>query len=111
MSLQRTYFNKVASGQKKKEGRTNYGKALKVTVGDRIIFSPNEDKNETLSAVVTGVTNYHSFESMLIKEGIESLLPSMNLTLTEAIQLYQSFPTYLEKEKEFGVRCIQFELV
>ena len=43
---------------------------------------------------------------MLTKEGIEVLLPTMVKTVDDGVEIYRSFPGFMEKEPVFGVVSI-----
>lgn len=48
---------------------------------------------------------------MLKDVDVEKMLPDSGLTLSEAIDVYQSFPNYKQKEYDHGVVCIGFDTV
>ncbi|KAJ3311801.1 hypothetical protein HDV04_003813 [Boothiomyces sp. JEL0838] len=110
LHLQDRYFHLIKQGKKKKEGRTNSGISASVQIGDFIEFHLH-DKSESVVVKATEIKKYKTFKELLLAEGIEQMLPGSGLTLEEAEKLYQGFPSYKEREAQFGTLCIHFELL
>lgn len=61
MRLLKTHFEKIASGEKTVEMRLMDEKRQKIRVGDRIVFSCEEEPMRTLAVEVVGVLAFADF--------------------------------------------------
>ena len=106
--VQQHYFDAIKSGQKTVEGRLNKPRYNDLVIGMQLQFE-GLDK-EVVTCVITGITRYSDFASMLVSEGVESMLPGVT-SLQEGVALYESFPVYKEGVQRVGALAIKFRLI
>ena len=111
LRVQREYISPIQLDVKTIEGRPNIDKYHDWEAGDVIRFTPSGgSRRGDLPCVklITRVTPYPSFRSMLQKESVSACLPGV-ITVDDAVGKYRSFhKTYPTLEKKFGV--VAFEL-
>jgi ASC-1-like (ASCH) protein len=99
LSLMPCYFELIKSGKKTVEGRIYTPKFEKLAQGDHTVFVKNGTE-EKLVCSVKALNIYKNFSSMLLAEGIENMLPGV-ATLSQAVQMYEDFPGYKDKVKQY----------
>ncbi|MEU0807115.1 ASCH domain-containing protein [Streptomyces sp. NPDC005970] len=65
LNIRKPYFDLIASGAKTIEVRVGYPKIRKITAGDTLRFTCED---ESLTTRITGVKEYESFKAMLDAE-------------------------------------------
>jgi ASC-1-like (ASCH) protein len=108
LSVQKIYFDAIVDGIKTVEGRINTPKFKTLKPLDYITFI-EPDSNETIICQVTGLGYYPDFMSMLQTEGLCAMLPGV-ISVEQGVALYESFPSYQEKVKEFGALAIRLQV-
>ncbi len=100
-----TTFNHIKTGRKTVETRANTVKYISIQKGDTLILSCDGKK---LSKTVKKVTRFKTIAA-LIKTYKPGLINPGVTTLKEMKLMYESYPGYKEKIKEYGI--IAFELI
>ncbi|MFJ9926996.1 ASC-1 homology (ASCH) domain-containing protein [Streptomyces misionensis] len=97
LNIRKPYFDLIADGMKTIEVRIGYPKIRKISAGDTLRISCGDD---TLTRRVTQVSEYESFQAMLVAEGPAAIGgPDMPRD-----QLVAAFRDIYPPEKEtFGV--------
>jgi ASC-1-like (ASCH) protein len=113
MNVQPRWFDLIASGEKKYEGRIHKGDRVKMQEGDFLIFTTTLDRDgsgrqEKMETRIIEKNVYSSFREMLETLGIEHVLPGVE-TIEEGVKIYHSFPGFEEGAKEFGVVAFKIE--
>lgn len=98
------YFTFVKNGQKTIEGRIKKEKYREIYSGDHIVIY-NEEETESFEVVVLGVRTYLSFQEMLLKEPLQTVLPNAS-SVEDGINIYRRFYSP-EQEKEYGVVALE----
>lgn len=106
LHVQNIWYDKIASGEKKWEGRLNGSDVSSIRIGDVIDF--RSEHREPLKVTVINVLRFPDFELMLEGEGLQRLLPGVS-SISEGIEIYRSFPGYSEWEREFGAVIFELE--
>ena len=109
MKLQEKFFNFIKSGTKRIELRLYDEKRKQIELGDEIEFAKNDDDGDRIRVKVVGLLRYASFEELFRDFDIKILADedmTKNELLTELGHFYSE-----EKQKEYGVLGIRFELV
>ncbi len=101
LNVQEPYLSLIKSGKKTVEGRLGKDKYFALQKGDLI-------KINDLEVEVLGVRKYDSFRDMLMKEGIENVIPDAK-DLESAVNVYYKFYSK-EDEKKFGVAGISIKI-
>lgn len=105
LSLRQEYFDAIKSGLKTVEGRINSPKFKDLKPGMTIRFTCI-NTNETIVCTVQAIHVYTNFTEMLQSAGVENMLPGIS-SITEGVELYESFPGYREDVKKFGALAIK----
>lgn len=105
MRLQDAHFEQTKSGVKKIALRLFDEKRAKLNLGDNIVFHKVSSPDEVILVKVTGLLRYNTFDE-LCKDINTSLIGDMAENLEEMHKIYS-----WEREKEYGVLGIRFELV
>lgn len=100
LHLDKRYFDLIASGKKRIEGRIVKPERAGMKPGDIIVFY--DDEGRRLRCRVKDVRFYESIEEMVRKEGYKNLVPDAE-SEEEVIKIYYGF--YPE-----GGRCMAIEL-
>ena len=108
MKLQPKYYNFIINGTKRIEIRLNDEKRKLINIGDIIEFQKEPDLQENFKVKVTNLIKYNSFKEMLNNLPM-SLLASSTTSKEELLTTLEEFYPE-EKQKEYGVLCIKFEL-
>ena len=108
MKLQSDYYNFILNGTKRIEIRLYDEKRQQICIGDTIKFLKEPKLNESFTVKVIGLLRYSTFEEMFNDFDI-SVLSDKSMTKKELIDVLQKFYTK-EKQKEYGVLGIRFEL-
>lgn len=104
VNLSDPWFEAVKGGSKKVEGRVKRSKWTTIQVGDRWRIS--SQRGEVVSAEVTDIREYGSFEEYIINEGLRNVLPGIT-DLQAGVALYEQY-CGSGSDKEHGV--VAFEL-
>jgi ASC-1-like (ASCH) protein len=105
INLQNRFWVQVALGNKTVEARLFRDHHALVAIGSLFEITNNETL-QVLKGVVTNVTRYNTFESMLINEGLKHVLPGTT-TLADGINTYYSIPGFQQGESIYGVVAIE----
>ncbi len=106
MGLQPKYFDYIRNGTKRIELRLYDEKRKQVCIGDIIEFSNGKD---TVQVKVIGLLRYDTFENLFNDFDI-SVLSDVSMTKGELLGVMEEFYP-MEKQKDFGVVGIRFELI
>ena len=109
MKLQPKYYDFIINGTKRIEIRLNDEKRRLIKVGDIIEFKKEPELNESFKVKVTDLIKYNSFKEMF-NDFDTSLLASKDTTKEELLNTLEKFYPE-EKQREYGVLCIKFELL
>ena len=109
--LQSPYFEFIQNGEKIYELRVNDAKRREMKVGDIWIFSHNDNKSlKKIKIKIIEKRIYKSFEEAIQDTGYLNLLPNAK-SIEEAIEIYNSFGSYKEDSKLYGVVLFKLELI
>jgi ASC-1-like (ASCH) protein len=64
MKLLKVYFDKIASGEKTVEMRLMDEKRQMISIGDRVVFSCEDDPARTVTLAVAGVQKFSDFSAL-----------------------------------------------
>lgn len=109
MKLQSKYYDFILKGTKRIEIRLFDEKRQKIKLGDTIKFLKKPLLNESFKVKVVELLRYDSFEDMINDFDI-STLANKSMTKEELISTLESFYSR-EKQKQYGVLGIRFELI
>lgn len=104
MKLSEPWYTYVRDGKKNIEGRIYDDKRKLLKIGDKIIFTDENNDNE-IETEITNLKIFENFNSAIRYAKLKNILPGIN-TYKEGIKLYNSIPGYTEGSKEFGVILI-----
>ena len=110
MKLDSIYFNYIKSGKKEYETRIYDEKRQKIKLLEEVIFTEKENEKNTFTAIITELSYFKNFKEAIEEVGVKKVLPNAK-SLKEAIKIYESFPTYKEGAKKYGVLRMKFVLV
>lgn len=107
MKLATEPFNKIASGTKLIESRLFDEKRQQISIGDQIVFSENENPENTVTTVVKGLLRYQTFKE-LFADHDPSLFgeDSKDFLLAQIKSFYSD-----EDEQKYGVVGVRLDLV
>lgn len=107
MKLATEPYNNIASGKKVIESRLYDEKRQQISIGDQIVFSENENPENTVTTVVKGLLRYQTFKE-LFADHDPSLFgeDSRDFLLTQIKSFYSD-----EDEQKYGVVGVRLELV
>ena len=107
MKLATEPYNNIASGNKVIESRLYDEKRQQISIGDQIVFSENENPENTVTTVVKGLLRYQTFKE-LFADHEPSLFgeDSRDFLLTQIKSFYSD-----EDEQKYGVVGVRLELV
>ncbi len=95
----------IKNGKKKIETRAGGPKYIGIQAGDTLIFSCTGKK---FKKVVRTVTHFKTTAAMLKKYNVLDINPT--ITSSEELKaMYDSFPGYRERLKEFGILAFELE--
>ena len=108
--LRNEYILDIKKGKKTIEGRLNKGIFKRIKQNSIIQFFSNKN---TISVRVENIKYYNDFSEMLSTENIGKLLPKMNDVedISEAVNLYRSFPGYKEGERKYGILALHLSIL
>ena len=106
--LSEPWFSLISLGLKTVEGRLNKGRFQEMQVGDIVEFHNEDFLERKILTKVTGKAEYTTFTEYLETEGLGKCLPGIP-SLDHGLSVYYKYFTK-EKEEEFGVVAIRFEL-
>lgn len=109
VSCTKEYIHLIRSGAKTIEGRCAAPIYTKIKAGDMVRFFYRSNASDDVVCEVTRVSKYRTFKDMLIAEGVTNCVPTTS-SIEKALQIYQSFPKFREKELEYGVLAFQLKL-
>ena len=119
LDVRQPYFDLIKNSIKTVEGRAgcvdkdrgineDYRSSIsKYKKGDTLRFTKAQTEEgcgsvEEISCKIIDIGFFASFEDMLVSCGLPKCLPNIE-TLGKGVEVYRSFPGYVEREKEFGV--------
>ena len=102
MKLQQPHYDNVKEGYKIYEIRPNDDKRQQMKIGDTIVIYNNDDDSSSYQVVITDKHYFKDFKDAIEGSELKKLLPNVN-TVNEAIELYESFPNYIEKSEKYGI--------
>ncbi len=109
MKLQPKYYDFILHGTKRIEIRLNDEKRQQIKIGDNIIFFKEPQLIENFKVEVTNLFKYKNIEDMT-KDFDISLLADKSITKEELISNLEQFYSK-EKQKEYGILCIEIKLI
>jgi ASC-1-like (ASCH) protein len=104
LTVENKWFIEILRGRKVIEGRVNKPKFQNLKIGDKLIIR-NKDSNESVIKNIVDLKRYKSFREYLFYCGLEKTLPNI-YNIEEGVNIYLSFPGFIEGEKEYGVIAI-----
>jgi ASC-1-like (ASCH) protein len=107
MKLATKPYNNIASGKKVIESRLFDEKRQQISIDDHIVFSENENPENTVTTVVKGLLRYQTFKELFADH--DPLLfgeDSRDFLLTQIKSFYSD-----EDEQKYGVIGVRLELV
>jgi ASC-1-like (ASCH) protein len=107
MNLDPDHFNSILSGSKVYELRVFDAKRKRLKLKDDIVLY-ERGTQRTMVKTIIELSFFHSFREALVATNIKQILPN-ETTLESAIQVYESFPNYIENAKKYGVIRIKFK--
>jgi ASC-1-like (ASCH) protein len=105
--LSEPWFSLINLGLKTVEGRKNKGRFKDMKVGDIIEWFNEDFKHRSIKSIITGKSEYKTFEEYLTKEGLENCLPGIP-TMEHGLSVYYKYFTK-EDEAEYGVVAIRIK--
>jgi len=107
MKLATEPYNNIASGKKVIESRLFDEKRQKISPGDEIVFSENDNPENTVSRVVSGLLRYPTFKE-LFADNEPALFgeDSRDFLLTQIKSFYSD-----EDEQKYGVVGVLLEMI
>lgn len=102
--VDREIYDALRSGEKKVETRANSPKYVAISNGDFLVFKCGDNSFEKQ---ITVVKRFSDIDKMLSCYRVQDINPRLK-TREQLITMYNSFPNYDEKIKQFGL--IAFEL-
>jgi ASC-1-like (ASCH) protein len=105
--LSEPWFSLINLGLKTVEGRKNKGRFKDMKVGDIIEWYNEDFKPRKMKTIITGKSEYKTFEEYLTTEGLENCLPGIP-TMEHGLSVYYKYFTK-EDEAEYGVVAIQIK--
>lgn len=107
MKLAAEPYNRIASGKKVIESRLFDEKRQQISIGDQIVFSENENSENTVTTIVKGLLRYQTFKE-LFADHDPSLFGEDNrdFLLTQIKSFYSD-----EDEQKYGIVGVRLELV
>ncbi len=107
MKLATDPYNKIASGKKVIESRLYDAKRQQISIGDAVIFSENENPDNTVTALVKGLLLYKTFEDLFTDHDPTLFGEESKSFLLDQIKSFYSD----EDEGKFGVIGVRLELI
>ncbi|MCR4274920.1 MAG: hypothetical protein NUW02_02625 [Candidatus Campbellbacteria bacterium] len=92
-------FEEVRSGLKSIETRAGTPRHQNIKVGDELIFVCGKNR---FSKKVTKIYHWPSVDGMVKEIPFKKVMPSIS-SIEEMKKIYNSYPNYTEKIKEFGL--------
>jgi len=107
MKLATEPYNKIASGKKVIESRLFDEKRQQISIGDKIVFSENDNPENTVTTEVKGLLCYQTFKE-LFADHEPSLFgeESRDFLLNQIKQFYSN-----NDEQKYGVVGIRLQLL
>ncbi len=107
MKLATEPYNKIASGKKVIESRLFDEKRQQISIGDKIVFSENNNSENTVTTEVKGLLRYQTFKE-LFADHEPSLFgeESRDFLLNQIKQFYSD-----NDEQKYGVVGIRLQLL
>jgi ASC-1-like (ASCH) protein len=107
MNLDPDHFNSILSGSKIYELRVFDAKRKRFKLKEDIVLY-ERGTQRTMVKTMVELSFFHSFREALVATNIKQILPN-ETTVETAIQVYESFPNYIENAKRYGVIRIKFK--
>lgn len=110
MTLNPTPFDNICNGNKTIELRLNDNKRKQIKINDKIIFRHSDCKERTITAKVTKLHHFKTFEELY------SSLPLLkcgytkdNISTTKSDDMLEYYSA--EQQVKYGVLGIEFEII
>lgn len=103
ITIKEPWFTYIKDGKKTIEGRINKGLFNRIQPGTVVNF---KNGFNTVKVKITSKQEYPSFEDMLTKEILSTVLPNVN-SVPEGVNVYRQYFTE-QVESEYGVVAIRF---
>jgi ASC-1-like (ASCH) protein len=102
LRIRSEYLKQIAEGLKTVEGRLAKPELAHLKPGDLLEFV---SETSQIESYVTYTKHFNSFKEFLLDQGIQHCLPGLT-DLEKGLEIYRSFPGYLEGEEKWGVLAI-----
>ena len=102
ITLKEPWFSYIKEGKKTIEGRINKGLFRQLQPGKNVIFTNGYNQ---VKVKIIGKNEYSSFEEMLKKESLGSVLPNIK-SIQEGVNIYRQYFTE-DVEKQYGVVALK----
>ena len=102
ITIKEPWFSYIKAGKKTIEGRINKGLFRQLQPGKNVIFTNGYDQ---VKVKIIGKNEYSSFEEMLKKESLGSVLPNIK-SIQEGVNIYRQYFTE-DVEKQYGVVALK----
>lgn len=107
MHLEGRFFRAIKNGSKTVEGRLG-NKSNGLKVGDIIQFISHEN-GEKINVKILRMNYYDTFREMLVKEGLERVLPGAQ-SIEDGLEVYLKPDGFYTSEDEMKERVVAFEI-
>ena len=108
MKLSEPWYTLIKNGKKTVEGRIYDKKRKLLNVGDTLIFTDTNGKNEIVTTIIN-LKVFKNFDKAIRYAKLKNVLPNIR-TYKDGVKIYHSIPGYKKKEKKYGVVLIFFKM-
>ena len=106
--LSEPWFSLVRDGKKTVEGRLDQGEWSRLKTGDTIEwYNSDTGSKRPIQTKVVGILCYLSFESLILSEGLEFILPTIS-TLEEGKEVYEKIYGCNPSSTILGIKLQRF---
>ena len=98
MRLDDKWYKLIKSGKKTVEGRVNDEKRKLMEIGDEIKFINRDNQNNFIMKDLKNKKLFPNFDKAIRHAKIKNILPDSFRTYKEAVEFYESFPGYKNKQ-------------
>ena len=107
MNLKPIYYNFIKQKKKIYEIRVFDEKRQQLKLLDTIKFINSENSKQNFKVKITELSYFKNFKEAIEASGVRKVLPNAK-SLEDGVNIYESFPSYKENAKKFGVLRIKF---
>jgi ASC-1-like (ASCH) protein len=107
MKLSKPYYNLVKTNKKIVEIRVYDDKRKQLSVGDKILFTKTDGSGE-FRRPIKKLSVSKNFETALKRSTLRKAMPNL-CKISDAVDIYHSFPNYKQDAKKYGVLSIYLE--